>query len=56
MIVRKTVRPPMEEKTWEDFKILAIRRKKSIDGLVSELIYREVSDSAFEVATEPEPK
>ena len=53
MLVRKTVHLPIEEKTWDEFKILAIRRGKSVDGMVSELVYREVSDAAFE---EPEEK
>lgn len=51
-LVRKHVFPPVEEKTWQDFKILCIRRNKSIDGMISELIYQEVANSVFEVEGE----
>ncbi len=51
-VARKTVHIPIEEKTWDEFKILAIRRGKSVDGMVSELVYREVADSAFDVGEE----
>lgn len=47
-IVRKHCVPPIEEETWKKFKILCIQRNKSIDGMVSELIFQEVANSAFE--------
>lgn len=47
-LVRKTVHVPIDDKVWEDFKVLALRRKKSVDGLVAELVYGEVAGSVFE--------
>ena len=47
-LIRKTIHLVIEEATWEEFRILAIRRNKNMSGLVVDQIYREVSDSAFE--------
>lgn len=54
MLVRKQVHVPIEEQTWDNFKILAIKRGKSVAGMISELVYREVAEAAFEVGEDKE--